>query len=302
MLQDIESEPLASDRLLGALESGLARLMRGASLETTVRPTAVAEACAASLASGTSVFITWLPGDARDARVKAATMLRRAGLNPVPHIGARYLGSGAELDELLRRLRGESGVDELLLIGGDTERVNGPFAASLAVLESGALARQGIRRVGLAAYPEGHPRIAGADLDAALEAKIARARASGLATYIVTQFCFEAPPILAWLRRFCVRHRDVPVAVGLAGPARLATLLAYAATCGIGPSVRALRRHAGMARLLTESGPEPILRALAPFAATLGLAPAHIFTFGGIARTARWLDNLAQTVAAPSRS
>ena len=168
--------------------------------------------------------------------------------------------------------------------------MQGPFRAGLDVLEDGAIATAGIRRVGLAAYPEGHPRVPAAILDQALDAKISRARALGIRPYVVTQFCFEARPILAWLARFRARHGDIPVHIGLAGPAKLSTLLTYAATCGIGASLRALTRQTGMTRLLAQSGPEPILHELALDTVAADVAKLHVFTFGGIARTAAWLN------------
>ena len=219
--------------------------------------------------------------------------MRGAGFAPVPHLAARYLASAAELHDLLARMNGEAAVEQILLIGGDTDRAPGPYHSSLAVLEDEAIASLGIRRLGLAAYPEGHPRIPAAVLDQALDAKLERARALGIRPYVVTQFCFEARPIIAWLARFRARWSDVPVHIGLAGPAKLSTLLTFAATCGIGASLRALKRPAGMTRLLAQSGPEPILHELALDPGCTDVAPLHIFTFGGIARTATWLGSIA---------
>ena len=258
------------------------------------------EVLAAPLAPGTAVYITWLPGDSPALRLEAAKALRGAGLRPVPHIAARYLEDADAVHDLLGRLSHEAGVDQILLIGGDVERPRGPFRSGLDLLDAVPLEAFGIRRVGLPAYPEGHPRIPGSVLERALSAKVARLRASGIVPYVVTQFCFEAAPVLAWLTRFRTRGCDVPVHLGLAGPARISTLLKFAATCGIGASLRALRRNAGLTRILTEAGPEPILRAIAADPRRAEVTRLHVFTFGGIARSASWLRDIAdgETVAA----
>jgi len=254
----------------------------------------VEEAAAASLPRGASVYITALPGDDADAVVGAAARLRRAGLNPVPHLGARYLASEQVLDALLRRLTAEAGVSQVLVIGGDTDHVSGPFASSLDLLRAGALSRHGIRRIGLAGYPEPHPRIAAAVLDAALADKISHAQKDGAEVYVVTQFCFSPDPIRTWVLRFARRFPGVPVQVGLAGPAHIATLLKYGLACGIGPSLRALRRNPSLGRLAAEASPAPIIEALAQDPT---LAPHvsqfHFFTFGGVRRTAAWIRDFA---------
>jgi methylenetetrahydrofolate reductase (NADPH) len=193
------------------------------------------------------------------------------------------------LADFLARLSGDAGVDQVLAIGGDCDRPAGPFDSSLQVLETDLLQKYRITRVGLAGYPEGNPRISTPVLEAALNTKIAHARKSGLQPYVVTQFCFEAAPILDWVRTIRARGIDVPVRVGLAGPASVTTLMKFALRCGVGNSVRALSlRGAAIARMLSESGPERVIAGLAPSAPELGIEGLHFFTFGGFARTAAW--------------
>src|SRR5262249_37073063 len=103
-----------------------------------------------------------------------------------------------------------------LVIAGDSDRASGPFDSSLALLETGLFQRHGITRIGVAGYPEGHPRIPEAALENALAAKKSVARASGLELGVVTQFCFEADAILAWAA--AAKQHALPVRVGLAGP------------------------------------------------------------------------------------
>jgi methylenetetrahydrofolate reductase (NADPH) len=109
---------------------------------------------------------------------------------------------------------------------------------------------------------------------------------------VITQFCFEAAPIVSWVQNFRARRADVPVRIGLAGPAGLATLMKFALRCGIGNSIKALSlRGPAIARLLTEAGPDRVIRDLAHSATgrpELAIAGLHFFPFGGFARTAEW--------------
>jgi methylenetetrahydrofolate reductase (NADPH) len=265
------------------------------SLESTTQPRAIDLALAAPLPRGASVYLTSLLGDAPGAVIEAARRLRRGGLNPVPHLSARSFAAATDLDDRVARLAAEAEVRQVLVIGGDIDRPRGSFGSSRALIATGVLEKHGIRSVGLAAYPEGHPRIAAAVLDQELAAKIATLQARGIAPYIVTQFCFEAAPIAALLGRLATRFPGIPVHLGLAGPAKLTTLLRYAASCGIGASLRALRGGASLSKLMTESGAEPILVSLArDDAACAAIAQLHFFTFGGVTRTAQWAQALAQ--------
>jgi methylenetetrahydrofolate reductase (NADPH) len=219
--------------------------------------------------------------------VALATRIARAGFRPVPHVAARRIASREALDDFLARVAGEAGADGALVIGGDSDRTGGAFDSSLDLLETDLFQRHGIVRIGIAGYPEGHPRIAPAALEAALAAKIAVARRAGLELSVVTQFCFDAEPILSWATK--VGTHGLPVRVGLAGPASLPKLLRFAAMCGVGNSLRALQAHPGaITRLMVEAGPEEAVRGLARRAAP-PIAGAHFFCFGGLVRTARWL-------------
>jgi len=185
------------------------------------------------------------------------------------------------------RATGEAGVDSALVIAGDSDRASGPFESSLALLETGLLQRHGIAHVGVAGYPEGHPRIAASALDAALAAKKGLARSAGIDLQVVTQFCFESEPVLSWVAR--MKGHGLPVRVGLSGPASLPRLLRFAMLCGIGNSVRALKsRPQAITRLLIEAGPEVVVRDLAR-RAVAPIVGIHFFCFGGLVRTARWL-------------
>ena len=266
-------------------------LVRGASVELTARDGKAIERSGEMLERGTPVFISRVPGDTNEVTVGAARRLRQLGVEPVPHIGARYFASREALEDLLARLRGEAAVEEVLCIAGDLSQPLGPLASSAEIIETGLLEKNGIRKVNIAGYPEGHPKIAAPVLADFMQRKLARLAQSGLAPTIVMQFCFESEPIVAFVKSLRTRGVAVPVRVGLAGPASMTTLAKYAIRCGVGNSARALLSGGGrFARLLTDAGPEAIVAELA--AAKLDLAGLHFYTFGGLAKTAAWLNTV----------
>jgi methylenetetrahydrofolate reductase (NADPH) len=230
----------------------------------------------------------------------AARRLREVGMNPVPHIAPRQLASPEAATDFLGRLRDGAGVTRALLVAGDCEQV-GPYGSSGAFLATGLLESHGIRSIGVAGYPEGHPRLGADALDAALDRKIDEAGRRGIELYAVTQFCFDGDAVLAWLARLRARGVALPVRVGIAGPARIRTLLAYAARCGVGNSIRAVRAHAiSLPHLLAEHRSDEVLRRIAGGGAGLGVAGVHCFPFGGFAHAARWLGEAAPRTAAAS--
>ena len=265
----------------------ISALLAGASLELSSRDPAEIDACGELLEPGTAVYISMPPGQTYHGTVALAARLKRAGFRPVPHVPARRIAGREALDEYLGRASGDAGVDSALVIAGDSDRPSGPFESSLALLETGLFERHGIAKIAVAGYPEGHPKIAASALETALAAKKHFARLAGIELSVVTQFCFEADPVLSWAAR--MKGHGLAVRVGLAGPASLPRLLRFAAICGIGNSVRALKtRPKAIARLMVEAGPEIALRDLARRAGP-PIEGVHFFCFGGLVRTARWL-------------
>jgi methylenetetrahydrofolate reductase (NADPH) len=277
--------------------TSVARALRGYSIEVNPNEPKVVDAALARLDPGTEVFLTWIPGANPMDLIEPAARLRRAGLVPVPHIGARHIESASQVKQFAARLAGDAGVDRVLVIAGDRATPAGPYDCTMAVMQSEIFQKLGILRVAVAGFPEGNPNISEAALEEALRAKLTFARTAGLEISIVTQFCFEVAPIVEWLGRIRARGINVPVRVGLAGPAGLLTLARYAVRCGIGNSLRVLTEKPSFAKLLVERGPEPIIREIVlaeggPNAMPLpfGIAGLHFFVFGGFNKTVDWIN------------
>ena len=245
-----------------------------------------------NFAAGIDVTVTFLPGDNFRSNVETAVGLRRAGFNPVPHIAAREIPSCEVLNDFVARLRSEADVRRVLLIAGDVAGAKGPFKSSRDVAATGLLQAHGITHVSVAGHPEGHPFLDEAATFRGFEAWRDWSRQTNIRVDIVTQFCFEAAPILQFLGQLEARNVELPVIVGLAGPATLATLTKFALRCGIGNSMRALRGQIGRyGRLLADNGPDDVMRALetAPREMTALVSGFHIFPFGGLRKARNWL-------------
>ncbi len=263
--------------------------MEGFSLETA-RLDAADIAALQSVRLRAPVYLTSVPGRPLAGMIEPAKRLRAAGFEPVPHLAVRNVASITMLDDFLSRLAA-LGVRRILVIAGDRNRPAGPFSGAIDVIGSGLLQRHGIREVGIAGYPQGHPRISLLALEQALAAKAEAAVQTGLAVHIVTQFGFDAATLLAWIVRLRDRGIEHPVRIGMAGPTDLSTLMRYARRCGVRASAQGLARNAGLLKhLVGTSTPDAIIRSLAEAAAAnrLGHVVPHLYSFGGLAGTGRW--------------
>lgn len=263
----------------------IAAFMQGFSVEAT-RPSETDIESLAVLARGARIYLSAVPNKPADESLDAAIRIRAKGFEPVPHVAVRNFSSAERLDDFLARLNGEAGVQTVLVIAGDRTEC-GPFRCALDAIDSGIFRRRGIRTVGVAGYPDGHPRIGADELRRALADKIAAAEATGLIVEIVTQFCFDARIILDFIARVREFGFEHPMRIGLAGPTSLAALLRYASRCGVRASAQALASRAGLVRqMFAMTVPDDLVRSLAD-AAPANVA-MHFFSFGGLPAAARW--------------
>ncbi len=282
--------PVPAENLPAAVRP-IAAFMADFSVEAT-RPSAADIAALSVLKRGARVFLSAVPNKPVEESITAAVKLRAAGLEPVPHVAVRNFATIEALDDFLARLTGEANVVNALVIAGERTE-HGPFRRALDVIDSSVLRRRGIRSIGIAGYPDGHPRIGNDELQRALADKIAAAEALGLSVEIVTQFCFDARAILDFVARVRAFGFEHPVRVGLAGPTGLTALLRYASRCGVRTSAQAMARRSGLVRqMFAMTTPDDIVRALAEKAPHA--VPPHFFSFGGLPGTVRWASAVAE--------
>lgn len=293
-----QTKPVAESAASAAAASDIARvaaeLVACGSLEMGADTPQDARRIADLLPAGTPVYVNHLPRRSLADTLPALMALSEAGLEPVPHVAARRVASRAEAESFLRQAVAKAGVSKMLLIGGDLPEPVGPYADAAGMLRDGVVAGCGVAQVGLAGYPEGHPRIPTATLSASLAEKLALAGKQGLGAYVVTQFSFAPNRIVEYCADLARRAPEVPVYVGLAGPTSPRTLLRYAQRCGVGASLRALQAQGmGAVRLFTHVDPSDQLVALARHArsgSASNVVGVHLFSFGGVAATATWMN------------
>jgi len=157
--------PVPASTLPAAVQR-IAAAMDGFSVEATRPSAADIAALAAELPRRARVYLSAVPNRPADELMAAAIAVRAAGFEPVPHVAVRNFASAGALDDFLARLNGEAEVQRVLVIAGDRAE-HGPFRSAREAIDSGVLRRRGIRTIGIAGYPEGHPRIGIDELDRA---------------------------------------------------------------------------------------------------------------------------------------
>lgn len=270
----------------------ISRFMSDFTLETTPASAAKIANFRELVRPGTPVYITFLPGSDFNDTIALAKRLRSEGIEPVPHFAARSLPDLAFVESSLARLRDEAGVTRVLLIGGAVPKPVGSLTDTMQLLESGLFDKYGIRQVGLAGHPEGSPDISDEGIRKALAWKNAFQQRTDAKLYLVTQFCFQAAPIIAWDKRIRAEGNHLPIHVGIPGLATIKTLIGHAKACGIGPSMVFLTKHAlNVAKLLTVSAPDGLVADLAAYKASdphCGIEGVHMYPLGGLKKSAEW--------------
>jgi len=274
----------------------LSELIAASSLEMSPRELHRAADVAALVPANTCVYIPSLPGLPLGRTLEAIAAIRRAGLDPVPHVSARRILDRDEFKSFLKEANSRYGVHRVMLIGGDEPAPKGPYADSLQILEEGVLAECGVREIGVAGYPEGHPRISNLVLQESFRRKIQLAKTQNQGLYVVTQFSFAPARVVEYCSELARTAPLIPVYVGIAGPADPIALARYAQRCGVSASLRALRTlGSGIAKLVSHTEPKEHVLAVARYCAgheSTSVVGVHLYSFGGAVRTAAWMGSL----------
>ena len=267
------------------------------SMEMTGKDVTKVENAASVIPPGTRINVTFLENEDLAMRVAAAAAVKRLGFTPVPHISARRLKSQEMLEEFLTGLRDVGATENVFSVGGDPAVPLGPYEDSLALIESGVLQQYGVKHVSIGGYPDGHPDIATDVLWSALEKKAAALSRLNLPGAVITQVDFDVDRVLAWVAEVREHGVDLPIRVGVPGPASVKLLLGFASRLGISTSTTIAKKYGlSVTNLLGKAGPENFIRDL-----QAGLDPGkhgvvklHFYTFGGFKTTAEWIANHSQ--------
>jgi methylenetetrahydrofolate reductase (NADPH) len=270
--------------------------LEGFSIEVMPRTAEKVEDFKTLLPEGTRVYIAHIEGTPIEEMVATARRLAADGFPVMPHFPARIIADEATLADWIARYQGEAGVTQALLLAGGVKEPVGAFHSSMQLLETGLFDKAGFDRLHVAGHPEGNRDIDpdGSDkmVMEALRWKQKFSDRTDAQMALATQFCFEAAPVIAWANGLKAAGIDLPIHIGVAGPAKLQTLIKFAIACGVGPSLRVLQKRAmDVTKLLLPYEPTGFVAELAAHKAAnpdFNIEKVHFFPLGGIKTNATW--------------
>lgn len=274
------------------------------SIEVMPRTAEKVEDFKALLPAGTRVYIAHIEGTPIEDMAATAKRLAEDGFQVMPHFPARIVPDQATLADWIARYQGEAGVTQALMLGGSPTTPLGDFDSSMQLLETGLF--DGFSRLHVAGHPEGNkdidPKGGTANVEDALKWKTAFNQRTDAEMAIVTQFAFEAGPMIDWANKVQASGVDLPIHIGIAGPAKLQTLIKFAIACGVGPSLKVLQKRAmDVTKLVLPYEPDDIVTALAHHKAAnpdFAITHLHLFPLGGIKTSATWAQSRGAKKAA----
>ena len=282
--------------------------LKGYSIEVMPRTAEKVENFRDLLPEGTRVYIAHIDGTPIEDMVATARRLAREGYPVMPHFPARIIKDAKTLENWIAMYQGEAGVRQALLLAGGVSQPVGDFHSSMQLMETGLFDRAGFERLHVAGHPEGNRDI---DPDGGMKAvtealrwKQAFSERTDAKMAIATQFAFEAAPIIRWADGLKAAGIDLPIHIGIAGPAKLQTLIKFAIACGVGPSLKVLQKRAkDVTKLLLPFEPTDVVADLAAHKAKnpdFNITNVHFFPLGGIKTNAQWAIDHGGASAVPA--
>ena len=293
--------------IAGSLSPEVEAFLQGYSIEVMPRTASKVEDFRAILPKGTRVYVAHIEGTPIEDMVSTAARLNAEGFDVMPHFPARIIKDQATLADWIARYQGEANVNQALLLAGGVTKPHGDYHSSMQLMESGEFDRAGFKRLHVAGHPEGNkdidPTGGMANVDEALRWKQDFSNRSDAEMALATQFAFESGPIIGWAKSLKDAGIDIPIHIGIAGPAKLQTMIKFAIACGVGPSLRVLQRRAkDVTKLLLPFEPTEVISELAAHAAAnpdTNIVKVHFFPLGGIKTNANWAISNGGSAAVP---
>ncbi len=286
----------------------LEQFLQGYSIEVMPRTAGKIERFQNILPKETRVYIAHIEGTPIENMVETASRLASEGYTVMPHFPARIIKDKATLENWIDMYQGEAGVKQALLLAGGVTAPHGLFENSMQLLETGLFDAKGFDHLHVAGHPEGNrdidPDGSLKKVDAALSWKQQFSERTDAKMALTTQFAFDARPIIDWANGLMASGIDIPVHIGIAGPAKLQTLIKFAIACGVGPSLKVLQKRAmDVTKLLLPYEPIDVLTALAMHKAKnsdFNIDQVHFFPLGGIKTNANWVTDNGGRAGVPA--
>jgi len=272
----------------------------GYSIEVVPNSAAKIESFKEILPTNTRVYIAHLETESIATMVSTAKRIHEEGFTVMPHIPARIIKNQTMLSDWISMYQNEAGVDEALLLAGGSTKPVGDYDSSIQLIESGLFDKASFKRLHIAGHPEGSKDIdpdgGMKNVSKALSWKQEFSNRTDATMAIATQFCFDADVVNKWAKNIKEDGIDIPIHIGIAGPAKLQTLLKFSVECGIGASMKILTKRAkDLTKLLLPYKPTQMLNELSEYKSkdpTLNIEQVHFFPIGGIKQTTDWLEEV----------
>jgi len=272
--------------------------LNGYSIEVTPNAAAKIENFAEVLPANTRIYIAHIEGTPFEEMLKTAKKITDEGFIPMPHFPARIIEDKDILNSWLSQYSGEANVQEALLIAGGSKEPAGVFDSSIQMIETELFDKYSFKRLHVAGHPEGNKDIdkdnTHTNVNKALSWKNEYAKRTDAQIAIATQFCFDSEAIIQWANNLIDMNIDLPVHIGIAGPAKLQTLIRYSIECGVGASMKVLQKRAkDITKLLLPYEPTAVISELAEYKSQnsdFNIEQVHFFPLGGTKTTANWVE------------
>ena len=271
--------------------------LNGYSIEVTPNAAAKIENFAEVLPVNTRIYIAHIEGTPFDEMLTTAKKITNEGFIPMPHFPARIIEDKDTLESWLSQYSGEANVQEALLIAGGSKQPAGVYDSSIQIIETELFDKYSFKRLHVAGHPEGNKDIdkdsTHTNVNKALSWKNEYAKRTDAQIAIATQFCFDSGAIIQWANSLIDMNIDLPVHIGIAGPAKLQTLIRYSIECGVGASMKVLQKRAkDITKLLLPYEPTSVISELAEYKSQnpdFNIEQVHFFPLGGTKTTANWV-------------
>jgi methylenetetrahydrofolate reductase (NADPH) len=291
-----------------AVNPALEAFLKDFSIEVMPRTAAKIESFKELLPQNTRIYIAHIEGTPIHEMVDTAKRLSQEGYNVMPHFPARIIENKKVLIDWINRYKNEAGVKDALLLAGGVNHPYGDFHSSMDLLDSGEFDKAGFTNLHVAGHPEGNMDIdqdgSTKNVDSAISWKQEFSKRTDAKMAMATQFCFESGPVIEWADRMASIGVDIPIHIGVAGPAKLQTMIKFSMACGVGASLRVLKRRAkDVTKLLLPFKPDQFLTELAEHKflnPDFLITNVHFFPLGGIKTNANWTIENGGTSAIPA--
>ena len=266
------------------------KFLDGFSVEVTPKAASKIENFEDYIPSGTLVYIAHIEGTPIEEMVETAKKINDQGFCAMPHFPARIIKDKNVLEDWISRYKNEANVSNALLIAGGANKPYGEYDSSIQLIESELFDKADFNNLHIAGHPEGSmdidPDGSTTNVDQALSWKNEFSKRTDANMAITTQFSFDASSVISWANNIKEAGIYIPVHIGIAGPAKLQTLLRYSIECGVGASIKIIQKRAkDLTKLLLPYKPTNIITELATYKAnnpSFNIEKVHFFPLGGI--------------------